>query len=304
MTRAVSKNPKRIIFALLAGVAAFMLIGCGASVTVYDYTASDGLRYNMYELSFDRDTLEKMESTAARDKNGVKYTVADYFYELFDDFGYEFVGADFTGGNYTVCYRKAVGGSSELAAAGTAVKFERTHSENPFIRTYKEVSPNPFNGVREAYDAIEPTRSSTLLERLKNGAIAFDEFGEPTVGQPSLVEAFPYLKSVNPDGLPLSYVRYGTSRMTSSGKTVDMGDKTAAYVFTRYFDTAETQIAFEYKRAVPYGWYMTALVAGAIVLTVIALVTRTKKQKPSLLDRFPYNPEEYRDYENHLPMPK
>ncbi len=303
MLFAALKNPKRIIFAVIATLIAFVFIGCGASVTVYDYS-EDGVRYNMYELSFDADTLENMERTAATDVNGNKYKIEDYLYELFTDFGYTPVDATRDANGYTVCYRRAVGVSSELFQAGSTVEFVRTYKENPFIRTYKDVSPNPFNGVRETYDNIEPTHSSTLLERIKNGAIAFDEFGEPMMGQPALADAFPYLKSANLDGLPLNYVRYGTSRMTSSGKSIETGDKTAAYVFTRYFDTTETQIAFEYKRAVPYGWYMTALIAGGFVLLIFILATRKKKEKPTLLDRFPYNPEEYRDYESHLPTLK
>ena len=90
--------------------------------------------------------------------------------------------------------------------------------------------------------------------------------------------------------------------MESSGTAVKSGDSTA-YVFTRYFDDTDTYMEYEYKRAVSYGWYMTAIAAGAIVFGVIILVTRTKKQKqkPTLLDRFPYNPEEYRGYDDNLP---
>lgn len=296
------KNPKRIIFLILACLVASALVGCGASVTVYDYS-ENGQRYNMYELSFDAATVERMESSAAESDGGKKYTVAEYLYELFDDFGYTFVDADISSG-YTVRYRKAVSGGGDLAAAGTTLDFVRTSTENPFVRYYTEVSPNPFNGVRKAYDTLEPTRSSTMLERLKNGAVTFNEFGEPRVGQPAITDAFPYLKSVNPDGLPLNYVRYGTSRMTSSGKSIELGNKRAAYVFTRYFDDADAQIVFEYKRAVPYGWYIVALAAGGVVIGVILLATRKKKQKPTLLDRFPYNPEEYRDYESRLPISK
>lgn len=296
------KSPKRVIFVLLAAVAAFMLTACGASVTVYDYFGSDGQRYNAYELAFDADTVRNAESTAAFAADGKRYTLASYLNELFDDFGYEFDGAQSVAGGYTVRYRKAVNNDGELYRAGSAVEFKRTYTENPFVRTYTEVSPNPFNGVRETYDNIEPTHSSTILERLKNGAIAFDEFGEPTIGQPAIDVAFPYLKGADLDGLPLRYVRYGTERMSSSGTSTNVGDNAAAYVFTRYFDNTDTEIAFEFKRAVPYGWYMTAIVAGAIVLTVFVLVTRTKKQKPTLLDRFPYDPEEYRDYESRLPL--
>lgn len=280
---------------------ALLLTGCGASLTVYDYT-EDGVRYNMYELSLDAETVKSMERTAAVDERGNKYTVADYFACLFGDFGYSLVSASNANGKYTVRYRKAAENGSELQKLGTKVEFTSTHTENMYIRTYKSTSPNPFNGVREKYDSVAPMQSATVLDRLKNGAVAHDQNGEVVVSQPALTDAFPYLKGLDPDGLPLTYVRYGSSRMESSGRAVKSGDSTA-YVFTRYFDDTDTYIEYKYKRAVAYGWYLTAIAAGALVYGVIMLITRTKKQKqkPTLLDRFPYNPEEYRDYDSNLP---
>ena len=279
---------------------AVLLTGCGASVTVYDYT-DGGVRYNMYELSIDADTVRNMERTAA-DEHGDKYTVADYFRVLFDDFGYSLVGASTAHEKYTVRYRKAVDDGGELSKLGTKVEFTSTHVDNLFIRTYTSKSPNPFNGVREKYDNVMPMQSTTVLDRLKNGAVAYDGNGEVVVSQPALVDAFPYLKGLDPDSLTLNYVRYGSNRMESSGKAVKSGDSTA-YMFTRYFDDTDTYLEYEYKRAVPSGWYMTAIAAGAITFGVIILITRTKKQKqkPTLLDRFPYNPEEYRGYDDNLP---
>ena len=174
------------------------------------------------------------------------------------------------------------------------------HTENPFIRTYVSTAANPFNGVRKRYDSVQPLQSVTMLDRIKNGAVVRDENGETVVYQPALADAFPYLKGVNLDGLLLNYVRYGSERMDSSGTKVKTDDGTA-YVFSRYFDDTDNYIEYEYRRAVPYGWYLVALAAGGVVLVIILLVTRTKKQKPTLLDRFPYNPEEYRDYDSHLP---
>lgn len=291
---------RRILAVFAVCCAAFILTGCGASVTVYDYT-SDGVRYNMYELEFDKSIINGMEQSAVNDADGNKYTVAGYLYTLFCDFGYELTDAEDTGEKYTVRYRKAVGGRSELFEAGTPVAFKTDSTENPFIRTYTSISPNPFNGVRQKYDAVAPGQSLTVLDRLKNGSVARDEFGELVVAYPSLADAFPYIKRFDPDGLLLKYVRYGSPRTLSSGAS--SGGKTAAFVYSRYFDDTYTNIELSYKRAVPYGWYLTALAAGAVTLAIFAAATRTKKdkKKPTLLDRFPYDPEEYRDYENRFP---
>lgn len=294
------KGIKRIAALVATCVTALLLTGCGASVTFYDY-AENGVRYNEYELAFDLKVAAEMEKTAATDGDGKKYTVQSYFYELFTDFGYELVGAELTQTEYVARYRKAVVNGSELYKYGREVKFDSAYTENPFVRTYTLTAPNPFNGVRSAYDAIEPLQSATLLERIKNGVKARDEYNELVTVFPSLTEAFPYLKDVNPDGLLLNYSRTGSRRMESSGKVVRTSGDNSEYVFSRYFDDAETTVDFKYSRPVPYGWYMTAVCAGAVTLVIFVLVTRTKKQKPTLLDRFPYNPEQYRDYDNNLP---
>lgn len=293
------KKSKRIIILITVCLTALLLTGCGATLSVYDYT-EDGVRYHMYELSIDEATVSKMDSTAATDADGKKYTVQSYFARLFADYGYALVSASHADGKYTVRYRKQVSDGGELAALGTKVEFTTTHTENPFVRTYTAVSANPFNGVRENYDNVQPLRSSTVLERIKNGAVAHDEHGETVVSLHAIDVAFPYLKSADPDGLLLSYVRYGSDRMESSGQKVK-NDNGTAYVFSRYFDDSDTYIQYVYKRAVPYGWYMVAIAAGALVFGLIILLTRAKKDKPTLLDRFPYNPEEYRDYDSHLP---
>ena len=296
-----SKSGTKRVFALIAlCFAAVALSGCGASLTVYDYT-ENGVRYNEYELSIDNDIVQKMERTATTDRDGNKYTVKNYFYALFTGFGYELVGAQKTETVYIVRYRKAVTDISDLEKLGSPVKFVTTHTENPFVRTYRATSQNPFNGVRETFDNVAPLTSTNVLEQIKNGIVARNEYNELVVVFPSVYDAFPYLKSVDPSGLLLNYVRTGSRRMESSGRAVGIDDKTSSYVFSRYFDDTETTVDFEYTRPVPYGWYTVAVAAGAATLAIFVLATRTKKQKPTLLDRFPYNPEIYRDYDSNLP---
>ncbi|MCH5165346.1 MAG: hypothetical protein J1G01_02985 [Clostridiales bacterium] len=291
---------KRVLALIALCFVAFALSGCGASLTVYDYT-EDGVRYNEYELTIDNDIVQKMERTATLDRDGNKYTVKSYFYALFTGFGYELAGAQKTETVYIVRYRKVVTDLSDLEKLGSPVKFVTTHTENPFVRTYRATSQNPFNGVREAFDNIAPLTSTTILEQIKNGIIARNEYNELVVVFPSIYDAFPYLKGLDASGLLLNYVRTGARRMESSGRTVAIDDKTSNYVFSRYFDDTRTTVDFEYKRPVSYGWYMVAIAAGAVTLAIFVLATRTKKQKPTLLDRFPYNPETYRDYDSNLP---
>lgn len=268
---------RKIISTLIATAVALLLTGCGASVTVYDFSDGEN-HYNMYELTFDSDTLSRMESSAATDPNGNKYTVEKYFADFFADFGYSLDSAEKTDKQYTVRYRKAVGQGGELNELGTPVEFTATSTENMFLRYYTMTSPNPFNGVKAKYDAVQPYQSVTPLDRLKNGSVAFDGKGELIVSAPALTEAFPYLKTVGEDGLLLNYVRYGSPRMQSSGTEVKLDDDTAAYIFSRYFDDVEDSMELTFSRPVPYGWYLVAVLMGALVFGVIMLQTRPKKK--------------------------
>lgn len=296
---------KNIRLALCAVVVllACALTGCGASVTVYDYTQND-VRYNGVEVDIDVTTLAAMESSAA--KTEYDYTVASYLRELFETFGYTLESSASNDGGYTVRYVKAFPSNvSDLDLLGTVVEFNSTYTENPFTRKVEMTAKNPFNGMRAAFDNAEPNRSGTALELIKNGRVAVNEYGERVVLIPAITDAFPCLRGENVEGLLLHYVRVGSKRMRSSGQSNLIDGKNSEYVFSRYFDRAENEISFTYNRPVVYGWYIVALVAGGITIGIVFLVTRKKKDKgPTLMERFPYNPEEYRDYESHLPMNK
>lgn len=281
--RFLRARPVKFLTLLSLLISAVMLTACGASVTYYE-ASEGGVSYNVYELSIDLDTLEAMENSAALDRDGNKYKVSEYLLELFTDFGYELKEAYSDEAGYRAKYRKAVSGSPELFKLGTAVEFTTTYSENPFVRTIRAQSQNPYNGVREYYDELDDVNGATLIGRLKYGLTVRNEYGEKTVAFPSLYAAFPYVKSVNPDGLKLIYKRSGSSRMLSSGSAKKLNNKTSEYTFMRYFDTTETYIAFEYKRPVPYGWYITAVAAGAIVLTVCVTVINKKRAIGKLID--------------------
>ncbi len=282
-----------------------MLSGCGASLTLYDYV-EDGVRVNEYVLEIDRDTVERMEKSAASDSDGEKYTVPDYFRELFASYGYELAAASSTSDGYSARYKKSFMENvtpEVYEITGTMLSYETEITRNPFTADIVKSADNPFNGVRAAYDAVtDPDVSGGIIEQLKNGRVVFDEYNERTVVFPAVQDAFPYLKGLDPDRLMLNFAVDGTSRMKSNGTAIKLNRDYNRYVFSRYFDTTERKIEFEYARPVAYGWYIVALLAGGVVVAIFVVATRTKKQKPTLLDRFPYNPEEYRDYDSHLPI--
>lgn len=296
---------KRVSVIVALVVCAFVLTGCGASLSVYDYTASDGTRYNEYELSISRETLARMEKSAINDLSGKKYTAKSYFYQLFEFYGYNIVSATDDDNGYKAVFRKAVTYTSELDSVCGTVEFTRERVHNGFVATVTSTADNPFNGVRQKYDDVQPNQAATVLQQLKNGRVSIDEYGDVKVDLPSVIAAFPYLQTVDMSGFLLNYGRIETVRAKSSGIAYAQSDgDTAVYVFPRYFDYTETQIQIITKRAVSYGWYAVALAAGLATVAIIAIITREKRQKttPTLLDRFPYNPEEYRDYNSYLPQ--
>ncbi len=294
------KRAAKFVAVIAVALCACMLTGCGAALSVTDYV-ENGRRVNVYELSIERAVVQKMEASAAVDPDGVRYTVPEYFRDLFDGFGYELVSSEYGASGYRASFKRAFSSEPDLYGTGTAPEFVYTHRDDPFVRTYTAVAPNPFNGVRAAYDAVTPAQSGTVIQQLKNGKVAWNEYGELEVLFPSVGDAFPYVKGIDPDGLLLEYVFVGSARMESSGSASKIDGDRAAYAFSRYFDRTEREIAFEYRRPIPYGWYLVAIAAGGATVAIFVIATRKKKQKPTLLDRFPYNPEQYRDYDSHLP---
>ncbi|MCH5161353.1 MAG: hypothetical protein J1G04_04905 [Clostridiales bacterium] len=296
-----------MILVLTIAFAAVVLSACGASLTFYDYY-EDGVRVNEYVLEIDRATVDRMEESAISDDEGERYTVQVYFRELFVSYGYELIAASSTDDGYAARYRKSFynGVTPELyEITGAMLNYESEIKRNPFTAKVKRTADNPFNGVRAAYDGVtDPDVSGRLIEQLKNGRVAFDEYNERKVLFPAVQDAFPYLQGIDPDRLLLSFAVDGSARMKSTGTATKLTRDYSRYVFSRYFDTTERKVEFEYTRPVAYGWYIVALLAGGAVVGIFVLATRQKKQKTTLLDRFPYNPEEYRDYDSHLPIGK
>ncbi len=283
MTGLRSEKAIKLIAVVCVAVVAMLLTGCGASISVYDYT-ENGVRYNEYEVTIDNAVVAEMERTATTDRYGETYTVASYLESLFGEYGYSLVDASKTDVAYTAAFRKAIAGEPELYRVGNAVEFVTETDSGAFVRTYTASAKNPFDGVREKFDALESGQAYTVLDRIKFGVTAHDEYNEPVIVFPSVYTAFPYLDGMSPDGLRLDYSRNGSSRMKSSGAAIELGNKTSKYTFSRYFDGTDNVIVFEYKRPVPYGWYAVAVAVGGIVLAIFAIVVKRKRAEAQTQD--------------------
>lgn len=275
MTGARRKKALRTITVVCVILVALLLTGCGARISVYDYT-ENGVRYNMYEVAIDNAVVAEMERSASVDRYGEKYTVAGYLEDLFAEYGYALVDARKTDVEYTATFKKAVSGEPELYRVGNPVEFSTARNADPFVAVVTAKAQNPFDGVREKFDSLQSGQPSTVLDRIKFGVVAHDEYNEPVIVFPSVYHAFPYLDGISPDGLRLDYSRNGSSRMKSSGTVTALGNNTSKYTFSRYFDYTENIIVFEYKRPVPYGWYAVAVAAGGLTLATIAIVIKKK----------------------------
>lgn len=294
---------KKIAIIIVTVMCAFMLTSCGAKVNVYSYTSSDGY-HNDVEIVLPKNVVNAMQDGAAiNPETNEKWTVNEYFTELLTseltNFGYELDYAIWEErGGYNAIFTRVYADdeiTDLVELTGVAYEMEYEHVDKMFTRDYTATMNNPYNNARTAYDAIAQDSSDTLAAVIKNGL-----FVSNAQLFPSLQQAFPALADYNMDALQLSYTMYDYARKSSSGEKRVSGDG-AWYTFTRNFDEEQRTIDFAFATPVSWGWYLVALLATGATVLAIYLITREKKQKPTLLDRFPYNPETYRDLDDNLP---
>lgn len=301
---------KRLLPILILLFAAFALSGCGASITVSEFYIN-GEYYNDIELRAPSELVQTLNDSAVT-VNNKKWTFPAYVSALMTgsdtNFDYTEITAEIQdSGDYVFVYRKRFLSreTADLALmSGTIVKTVSTQSTNGFIKSISTTSPNPFNNLRKNYDDIvNPNASTTRLQILKNGVkVRQVNTNEFVTLFPSFTEAFPAAKNYELDSLMLSVLQYvNSNRRASSGEMVSSDSQGAVYKFTRPFDTYDRTVDYDYTRIDALGWSLMSLLIGGIVILVIALITHKKPPKETLPDRFPYNPETFKDIDINLP---
>lgn len=310
-----SFNSYKKILTLCALVCcAVLLTGCGASVDVYAY-AYDGGYANEVHIRLDLQATDAMNASSieaypqADEVSGLRaWTVEEYFTELMTS---PTVGLDYEllstikDGELTMAFVKRFATSAELDTNNlyAVPDVVSTTTTNGFLYHRVRTRENPFNGLRTAYD--ESFDSTGFIGKLKNGMGYYvDEEGSDRYYHhlfPSLVTAFPIAETYDLSDIGLNYIEIGNARRGNNGYEVSASPQSSYYVFERNFDYEYSQVIYDYNTVNTVGWYILAVVIGGIVLLAILFFTSKKKPKSGLVDKFPYNPEKYKDINSNLP---
>lgn len=286
---------KKLIVCIVSLCAACTLTACGASVSMY--TGSTASYYTQtLEIRLPASVYNVMEKTAAvKPGTYARWKFTEWLYALSqlvsfsDGTSYEYDGYmtdpknnDFVAQLTRKIPIDAADGSDEESETSQTVK-------NYFYAYAVEVTqPNPFNGLRTDYDTAAPGQNGSVTQMIKNGIGYYREDVYVEV-LPSLAKAFPATAGYDPGSLKLNLYLNGSSKMVSTGTKVTIDSKTY-YLWERAFDDREETITYKYYRPNSLGWNITAIVAASAVAGIILLATRGKKQKETLLERYPYDP--------------
>lgn len=290
---------KFIIVGLLL-VLALSLTGCsGTSVSLYTSSTTAGSRHTL-EIRVPQKLCASLESTAAilpTDlRTGLKYdrwNIYDYLkiisesMTLGDGSQYQLVRERGEGTEKVYVLVRDFTPSDDEDEEDDQV--EMNVKDYFFFYTVEVTQPNPFNGYRALYDQAEPT----LMQALRNGFDAYID--NKKVHIPALDQAFPLIKNCNLDELTLNLYLGGSNRMASDGTKVRKSSEWYSgtfYLWDRKFDTEDTTITLQYYRPNSLGWNIVAIVLAGLTVTAVLLLTRGKKKKhkPTLEERFPYDP--------------
>lgn len=196
------------------------------------------------------------------------------------------------------------------------VSVKRDDRFNYWLRSYAEAA------ARKEAGAPEPMDYHSMMGIVLNGRIdtypQYQYGDEEAVRQglvwnaeehvyqktvcPSFFEAFDTSEDVS--DLVLNNFWYASQKMrVACDAKVYVQDENGVrdkkgvyYLFGKSVADGETAVEYEYFRADPTGWYLVALVCGALAVLLVILIAKqrdkrkNKPQKPRTQDQFPYDP--------------
>lgn len=295
--------------------AAVALTGCGARFDVYAYATENGYA-NEVHIIVNKEVVHALNESSQKAYPDYDYitglnawTLEDYIYFLMvsetTGLMYQSVSVEESDSEYIYKYVKEFADSKEsdvnnLYAVPDVLS---TTTTNGFIYHRVKTRENPFNGLAAAYE--ESTDADSIIGKIKNGMGYYVEEAE---GEryyyhlfPSIYTAFPIARQYNLSDIVLNYVEVGYARRGCNGMEIPINSQNSYYVFSRNFDNQDHNVIYDYNTVNSVGWYLVALLVGFLVFAFIMWFTHTKKMKTNLVDRFPYNPEKFKDINSHLP---
>lgn len=302
---------KKLTVIFLMVFTLFSATACGASVSLYTGSENGNTVYFL-EARLPLSLYGNIQQSGAeRHEIGQppKWRLEDWLaefsrYVMFTDGSmFEYEGYSIDSNEYVATFKRTVTPNS-----GGSGSNDDSEDDNVVIKDYfyfyavEVTEENPFNGLRSEYDAAVPGQSGTLMQMIKNGIGYFDDEGYHE-RLPSLSAAFSETAKYLPETLKLNFYLDGSAKMNTTGNKKVINGKTY-YLWERSFDASEDYITYRYFRANSLGWNVTALIIAGVTVLIILIVTRSKKEKPTLLDKFPYDPSKYEDIYSNLPAEK
>lgn len=323
---------KKLIVVLLACLFAGMLAACDAGVDVYEAADEENWYFNI-DIKLNKMLVNSLDANAAYkvNNNFEKWSVEDwlneYFYQISNiykmDYKYdsEYVGND---SNYKYyAFSLLIPRDSNLKDMLT-LESNPTYKDNPFLRTYSVTRDGRFDYWRNefvsAYDRYKSGNEikedyTSLTGVLINGLRIYSA-NEQTAGAvyddklkeyytPKL-ESFLASFNMGADGFS-SYTNFVLDNYWQASKNYKMNSDDAFkidqfynfYYFHQTMGSQNTPINYTFYRAIAYGWYIVAMLAGAATLGIILLICKYKKDKPKPQAGTPYTM--YGTYMNNNP---
>lgn len=291
------KGFKKVYWVFAALFAALFLTGCGAGIECAYYSDSQFYYYDL-RVSVSQERMAQMEKTAAYNPSAYgKWTFSDYLYGLAqrltfsDGTRFEFVSEGNTASAHVMNFTRKIPKSTVSSGGGEEDENYALVRKNFFYvyQTTVTVS-HPFNGLRAQYDGAQVAHAD-MMSVIRYGLTAIGPSGEVITYYPSLYDAFPALQGTDVSDFTLAYLIPAPKSGSSTGETVVL-DGVRFFRFDRAFTSDEETITYRYYSGNSVGWYVTAIVLGALVTGLILLFTRRnrKKRLPQTQELFPYDP--------------
>lgn len=269
---------KKICIITVILIAALFFAGCDSEVEYMVLERAESTDY-IFQVRLSGEEMSLLNGSAQQ--SGVKrpnnwaWTVEEYLNALFALEGFA-RDAEYEkkppAGSVVFAFRQSVpyDGDGDVEE-DPGVSIERV-SGNPFLYTYEYRAPNPFNTFRAEYD--NPQKSS-----------AFDVFvnGNSAASIPAFTAAFPVAKDnplFDPGNLTVKFTMVSLARYNVPDGAQKREDAAGYYYYTFPAKfTRDNEITFQFIRPNATGWYLTAILAGALAAGFIFLISKNRKVK-------------------------
>ena len=307
----------KLISVLCVVLVCSLFCGCEASIDLYDMQDEDAWYFDLdVTLSEELDSALKKSATDSV-KHGHKWKVGewlnDYFAVTSRLFGYTYLyKGEYTlsGGKKTYSFTditvpKARTEQNAHIVDGLTYDSEPQVTTNLFVRTINVVRDDRYNfWVRSLEDEIAKgdggEGASTLMGIILYGVGYYTAVDGETVYVEEL-PAFTKAFGVKLDGyteIMLTDFWYASAKMNVNTRyrPIATNGGGAFYIFDKTVGDGDTEVAYEYYRADPTGWYIVAAALGGATVGIVILLAylkkrrELKKMRPKTRDEFPYDP--------------